>query len=116
MSCAPGRLLRQIRLAIRIDLKALSHQIQAGSKLSERRYSYTFSPVRFIPSFTASLQVFPGIKKSAMANASSISKTDFDVIIIGAGISGINAEYRVLEALPDYSYAVLKARHEIGST
>lgn len=40
----------------------------------------------------------------------------FDVIIIGAGISGINAAYRLQESIPDYRYAILEGRGEIGGT
>lgn len=40
----------------------------------------------------------------------------FDVIIVGAGISGINAAYRVQSQLPGYSYAVLEARDSVGGT
>ena len=43
-------------------------------------------------------------------------KFDSDIIIIGAGISGINAGYRVQESLPNYSYTILESRHEIGGT
>ncbi|CAI7578057.1 unnamed protein product [Penicillium pancosmium] len=41
---------------------------------------------------------------------------EFDVIIIGAGISGINAAYRVQTELPSSRYVVLDAREEIGGT
>jgi cation diffusion facilitator CzcD-associated flavoprotein CzcO len=44
------------------------------------------------------------------------TKQDFDVVIVGAGISGINTAYRLQEALPDYSYTVLETRNEIGGT
>jgi cation diffusion facilitator CzcD-associated flavoprotein CzcO len=41
----------------------------------------------------------------------------FDVIIVGAGISGINAAYRVQEKLPKgTTYAILDARDKIGGT
>ena len=40
----------------------------------------------------------------------------YDVIIIGAGISGINHGYRLQERNPDLSYAILEGRHEIGGT
>lgn len=44
-----------------------------------------------------------------------MSKT-FDVIIVGAGISGINAAYRLQSELPNYSYAILEARDDLGGT
>ena len=39
-----------------------------------------------------------------------------DVLIIGAGISGIGTAYWLQEKCPDKSYAVLEARHELGGT
>ncbi|HEY0026370.1 MAG TPA: NAD(P)/FAD-dependent oxidoreductase [Allosphingosinicella sp.] len=39
-----------------------------------------------------------------------------DVLIVGAGISGIDAAYRVQTELPGKSYAVLEARAAIGGT
>lgn len=41
---------------------------------------------------------------------------DYDVIIIGAGISGINFAYRLQESHPDLTYCILEERHEIGGT
>lgn len=43
-------------------------------------------------------------------------KTDYDVIIVGAGISGINFAYRLQERNPELSYTVLDGRHEMGGT
>ncbi|KAH8736191.1 hypothetical protein BGZ61DRAFT_472544 [Ilyonectria robusta] len=40
----------------------------------------------------------------------------FDVIIVGAGLAGINAAYRLQCALPHLSYVILEARDEIGGT
>ena len=40
----------------------------------------------------------------------------YDVLVVGAGISGINAAFRIQETFPDYSYAVLEGRSEIGGT
>jgi cation diffusion facilitator CzcD-associated flavoprotein CzcO len=39
-----------------------------------------------------------------------------DVLIVGAGISGVDAAYRVQTELPGKSYAVLEAREAIGGT
>lgn len=43
-------------------------------------------------------------------------QTSFDVLIIGAGISGINAAYRLQQAFPQYRYAIMEARDRIGGT
>jgi cation diffusion facilitator CzcD-associated flavoprotein CzcO len=40
----------------------------------------------------------------------------FDVIIIGAGISGINSAYRLQERLPNLSYTILEDRQHLGGT
>ncbi|KAL2019090.1 hypothetical protein VTK56DRAFT_10121 [Thermocarpiscus australiensis] len=41
----------------------------------------------------------------------------FDIVIIGAGISGINAAYRIqTEAPADMSYAILEGRDSLGGT
>jgi cation diffusion facilitator CzcD-associated flavoprotein CzcO len=40
----------------------------------------------------------------------------FDVIIIGAGISGIDTAYRLQTQVPDYSYTILEARNDLGGT
>lgn len=40
----------------------------------------------------------------------------FDVLIVGAGISGIDAAYRITERNPQLSYAILERRARIGGT
>ncbi|KAI1387622.1 FAD/NAD(P)-binding domain-containing protein [Hypoxylon trugodes] len=40
----------------------------------------------------------------------------FDVIVIGAGVSGINTAYRLQSELPDVTFAVLEGRDAIGGT
>lgn len=41
---------------------------------------------------------------------------DYDVVIIGAGISGVNAGYRVQTELPGSKYTILEARGDMGGT
>ena len=40
----------------------------------------------------------------------------FDVVIIGAGISGIGAAYRITERNPGLTYAILERRSNVGGT
>lgn len=49
-------------------------------------------------------------------NARSSAENCFDVIVVGAGIAGINAAYRLQTELPRSSYAILEARDNIGGT
>lgn len=48
--------------------------------------------------------------------ATESAETHVDVAIIGAGISGINAAYRLQTSLPAYSYTIFEARGAIGGT
>jgi cation diffusion facilitator CzcD-associated flavoprotein CzcO len=41
---------------------------------------------------------------------------DFDVVIIGAGISGLGAAYRITERNPGARYVILERREQIGGT
>jgi cation diffusion facilitator CzcD-associated flavoprotein CzcO len=40
----------------------------------------------------------------------------YDVIIVGAGISGINSAYRLQTELPNHTYTILEARGALGGT
>ena len=42
--------------------------------------------------------------------------TDFDVLIVGAGISGIGAAYHLKTRAPDKTFAILEGRDSIGGT
>ncbi len=43
-------------------------------------------------------------------------ENDFDVIVVGAGISGIGSAYRLQKECPDLSFAVLEGRPNLGGT
>ncbi|MDC3209703.1 NAD(P)-binding protein [Chitinophagales bacterium] len=38
----------------------------------------------------------------------------YDVILVGAGLSGIDAAYRIQTDCPDLSYTIIEAREAIG--
>jgi cation diffusion facilitator CzcD-associated flavoprotein CzcO len=44
------------------------------------------------------------------------SSHEYDFVIVGAGISGINAGYRIQTNLPDSTYTILEGRSELGGT
>lgn len=46
----------------------------------------------------------------------SSAGSHFDIVIIGAGVSGINAAQRVQTLLPQLSYTILEARGAVGGT
>ncbi len=41
---------------------------------------------------------------------------EFDVIVIGAGISGIGSAYHLQQQCPDKSFAILEAQDRFGGT
>lgn len=45
-----------------------------------------------------------------------MQNTHFDVLIIGAGISGVSAAYYLQTECPTKSYAILEGRHTLGGT
>ncbi len=47
---------------------------------------------------------------------SSTAAEHLDVLIVGAGLSGIDAAYHVSKAFPDRSYAILEMRDALGGT
>ncbi|OQV06636.1 hypothetical protein CLAIMM_11178 [Cladophialophora immunda] len=51
-----------------------------------------------------------------MVTSLEFQQVDYDVVIVGAGISGIAFAYRLQEKNPDLTYCILEARHEIGGT
>lgn len=50
-------------------------------------------------------------------NAGNAATTpDYDVLVVGAGLSGIGAGYRLQTECPEKTYAILEARDSIGGT
>jgi monooxygenase len=45
-----------------------------------------------------------------------IMQNDFDILIVGAGISGIGAAFHIQEKCPTMTYAILESRAAIGGT
>lgn len=50
------------------------------------------------------------------ASAASATPVDLDVLVIGAGLSGIGTAWHLQHHCPDRSYAILEAREAIGGT
>jgi cation diffusion facilitator CzcD-associated flavoprotein CzcO len=50
------------------------------------------------------------------ARPAELPAGDYDVVIIGAGISGIGAAYRLTEANPGTRYVILERRDRVGGT
>lgn len=40
----------------------------------------------------------------------------FDFVVVGAGITGINSAFRIIQYFPNKSYTILERRHESGGT
>src|ERR1700751_2612569 len=57
-----------------------------------------------------------------MADGATLEKTatiaaqHFDVLIVGAGISGVGAAYHLRDQMPDASFAVLENQQSFGGT
>lgn len=52
----------------------------------------------------------------AVPSQSPESTRSFDVIILGAGIAGLNSAYRLISELPGATFTVLEGRDNVGGT
>ena len=50
------------------------------------------------------------------ANGHVATNENYDVVVVGAGISGINTGYRIQTNLPNSTYTILEGRHDLGGT
>src|SRR4051812_36137871 len=56
------------------------------------------------------------LARTTRSDSSSASVEHFDVLIVGAGISGIGSAYHLTKQLPTSSFVVLEAQESFGGT
>ena len=52
----------------------------------------------------------------ALARTDTLATEHFDVLIVGAGISGIGGAYHLMQQCPDLSFVVLEVKETFGGT
>ena len=76
-----------------------------------------FSPTaELIPARLAADAGVFSARSSAAEFKPGVDQLDFDVIIVGAGLSGIGVAYHLQRDCPRKSFIVLEARGAIGGT
>jgi len=68
------------------------------------------------PSWSNGLADQPACQNAQALSTNGEPSEHLDVLIVGAGLSGIGAAHHLQEAFPDRSYAIFEARHELGGT
>lgn len=58
----------------------------------------------------------PSASEGKIKNIMSNANNEYDVIIVGAGISGINAAYRIQTECPGTTYTIIESRGGMGGT
>ncbi|KAK8036306.1 hypothetical protein PG993_008920 [Apiospora rasikravindrae] len=77
-------------------------------KLVARRLSRKRARARY-PNETSIVDITAGTKTEKACNT-------FDVVIVGAGISGINTAHRLKTKMPNLTFTILEGRGDIGGT
>ena len=86
-----------------------------GSATERDRFVYSRLP-RVYGCHLSTTAWLPASSNSVSNMSDDKDAMDFDVVIVGAGISGINFAYRLQQSHPDLKYCILEGRHEIGGT
>src|SRR5262245_29817746 len=91
---------------------------RTGESTSREATSPGSMPARWRAPWTpAPMQRAMALRRWLLAHNSSVMQTaDFDVLIVGAGISGIGAAYHLKTRRPGTSFAILEGRESIGGT
>ena len=58
----------------------------------------------------------PDVPAGALTDAPSAAAPEFDVLVVGAGLSGVGAGCHLQARCPGLGYAILEARGNIGGT
>jgi hypothetical protein len=94
-----------------VDTMPVSNISRKDSAIDESEYSIIQEEN---PAPGANIMTNPQIP--AVEDASPKDIQDFDMLIIGAGISGINMAYRYQDSFPRGKYIVLEQRENMGGT
>jgi hypothetical protein len=97
------------KASLYIALRSIFFHLVSGRLL-------TLLPWRNVPFSGFTNDINSDVSVSMEASADPSLANEYDVIVVGAGISGINAAYRLQTETPNHSFAILESREAIGGT